>query len=227
MGRLDDRLDVFELAEEVRVLDTTAAVWSVTAWATDSVETWPSWAATVTSLGSRCARNVASTWRYSGWTDSATTTWPNRRVIVERHQHGLGRGRAAVVEAGVRDIQAGQLSHQRLILERRLERALAGLGLVGRVGRVELAAAGQLIDDRRDEVVVAAAAQEADSLVGALVEREGLATLDVSSSSDSAGGIASGRLAAVPRGSCRRAGRATSSPIALSMTRTSSGVFAM
>ena len=57
----------------------------------------------------------------------------------QRHQHSLGRGRTAVVEAGVGNVHAGQLRDQRLILERRLERALTGFGLVGRVGRIELA----------------------------------------------------------------------------------------
>ena len=76
--------------------------------------------------------------------------------------------RAAVVEAGVGDVQSGQLGHQGLVLECRLQRSLAGLGLVRGVGRVELAAAGQLIDDGGDEMVVASSAQEADFLVGPL-----------------------------------------------------------
>ena len=66
-----------------------------------------------------------------------------RPVTVDGHQHGLGHGAAAVVEAGVGDVHAGQLADERLILEERLQAALAGLGLVGRVGRVELAAAGE------------------------------------------------------------------------------------
>ena len=51
------------------------------------------------------------------------------------------------------------------ILEERLKRALAGLGLVRRVGGVELAAAGDGIDHGRDEVVVGPAAEEADGVV--------------------------------------------------------------
>ena len=87
------------------------------------------------------------------------------------HEHGLGDGAAALVEAGVGDVQAGQLADQRLELEERLQAALAGLGLVGRVGGVELAAAGDGIDHGGDEVVVAAAAEEADGVVGRLVAR--------------------------------------------------------
>ena len=87
----------------------------------------------------------------------------------QRHQHRLGRGRAAVVEAGVGDVHAGQLGDQRLVFERRLERPLAGLGLVRGVRRVELAPGGEVVDHRGDEVVVASAAQEADPPVGARV----------------------------------------------------------
>ncbi len=86
-----------------------------------------------------------------------------------RHQHRLGRGAAAVVEAGVRDVEAGEPGDQRLVLEHDLEIALADLGLVGRVGSVEFASAGDLVDHRRHEVVVAAAAEEAD-----LVRRVGV-----------------------------------------------------
>ena len=85
------------------------------------------------------------------------------------HQHGFGRGAAAVVEAGVGDIQAGEPCDQRLILEDDLQVALADFGLVGRVRRVELAAAGELVDDGGNEVVVAAAAEEADFRVCVLV----------------------------------------------------------
>src|SRR5262249_57915635 len=47
----------------------------------------------------------------------------------------------------------------------------AGLGVVRRVGGVELAAAGDRVNDGGDEVVVAAAAEEADRVVGRLVAR--------------------------------------------------------
>ena len=49
-----------------------------------------------------------------------------------------------------------------LVLEHDLQVALADLGLVGRVRRVEFAAAGELIDGGGNEMVVAAAAEETD-----------------------------------------------------------------
>ena len=60
---------------------------------------------------------------------------------------------------------------ERLVLEERLQAALAGLGLIGRVGRVELAAGGDHIDHGGDEVVVAAAAEEAGRRGGRRVLR--------------------------------------------------------
>ena len=111
----------------------------------------------------------------------------------EGHQHRLGDGAAAVVEAGVGDVHAGELADQRLILEERLQAALAGLGLVRRVGGVELAAAGDGIDDGRDEVVVAAAAEEADRVVGRAIAAASAWMCCVSSISVSAGGMSSGR----------------------------------
>src|SRR5205085_7043050 len=51
----------------------------------------------------------------------------------------------------------------------RLQAALTRLGLVGRVGGVELAAAGDGVHHGGDEVVVTAAAQETDRVVGGAV----------------------------------------------------------
>ncbi len=90
----------------------------------------------------------------------------------ERHEHGLGGGRAAVVQAGVRNVQTRELRHQRLIFERRLQRTLAGLRLIGRVGGVKLAAARKVVDGRRDEMIVCAATQKADLLVCSLIQRQ-------------------------------------------------------
>ncbi len=83
---------------------------------------------------------------------------------VHGHDGGLGRGGTAVVETRVRHVHAGQLRDERLVFEQRLQVPLAGLGLVGRVGRIELAPRGDRIDHGRDEVIVAAAAQEAGPL---------------------------------------------------------------
>ncbi len=107
----------------------------------------------------------ASVCRYSGCTLSATSTLLRSGLMLQRHEHALGDGAAAFVEAGVGHIQAGQLADQRLVLEERLQAPLARLGLVGRVGGVEFAARRDGIDHGRDEVIVAAAAEEADRAV--------------------------------------------------------------
>jgi hypothetical protein len=83
-----------------------------------------------------------------------------------REQAGLGGCRRTVVERGVGDVEPGQLADQRLELEDRLQRALAHLGLVRRVGSQELAATGERVDHRRDEVVVRAGAEKAGPALG-------------------------------------------------------------
>ena len=55
------------------------------------------------------------------------------------HVAGVRRHRGAVVPGGVGDVHAGQLADGGLVLEDRLQRALAHLRLVGRVGGQELA----------------------------------------------------------------------------------------
>ena len=76
------------------------------------------------------------------------------------HERRLGgRGAAVVVRRG-HDVHRGQLGEQRLVLVDALERALADLGLVRRVGRVPLAAEQHLVDRRRAPVAVRARAEE-------------------------------------------------------------------
>ena len=77
-----------------------------------------------------------------------------------RQQAGLRGGAGPVVEAGVRDVHAGELADHRLELERRLQGPLADLGLVRRVGGDELGAAGEVRRDGGDGVPVGAGAQE-------------------------------------------------------------------
>ena len=79
-----------------------------------------------------------------------------------RHQHGFGGRRRAVVHARVGDLEAESEAIERLELERRLQRALAHLGLVRRVRRRELAPLDHVIDDRRNEMRVGAGAGEAE-----------------------------------------------------------------
>ncbi len=64
---------------------------------------------------------------------------------------------------------------QRLVLEQGLQVALADFRLIGRVGSDELAPRGDIIDDRRDEMVVASAAEEADAAARRIVLRRQLA----------------------------------------------------
>ena len=73
---------------------------------------------------------------------------------------GVGGDGGAVVAGRVRDVHAGQLTDRRLVLEDRLEHALAHLRLVRRVGGQELAALQDGVDDRGDVVVVDARAEE-------------------------------------------------------------------
>jgi len=70
-----------------------------------------------------------------------------------------GDGRA-VVAGGVRDVHSGQLADCRLVLEDRLQHALAELGLVRGVRGQELAALQHRVDDRRHVVVVHPRAEE-------------------------------------------------------------------
>ncbi len=72
-----------------------------------------------------------------------------------------GHGRA-VVAGCVRDVHPGQLADRRLVLEDRLEHALAHLRLVRRVRGQELAALEHGVDDRGHVVVVDPRAEERD-----------------------------------------------------------------
>ena len=87
------------------------------------------------------------------------------------HEDGLGHRAATVVKTGVGDVHARQLANQRLVFKEGLQAPLAGLGLVGRVGSVVFAASGDGVHDRRDEVIVTAAAEEADRVVCRLIAR--------------------------------------------------------
>ena len=89
---------------------------------------------------------------------------PPGRVL--RHVAGVRGDRRAVVAGRVRDVHPGELADRRLVLEDRLQHALAQLGLVRRVGRQELAALEDGVDDRGDVVVVDPGAEERELCVG-------------------------------------------------------------
>jgi hypothetical protein len=76
------------------------------------------------------------------------------------HEGRLGGRRRAVVVRCRHDVEVDQLGQQRLVLVDALERPLADLGLVRRVGRVPLAAEEQLVDGRWRPVAVDAGAEE-------------------------------------------------------------------
>ncbi len=94
---------------------------------------------------------------------------PAGRVLRDEARVG-GDGRS-VVAGGVRDVHPRQLADRGLVLEDRLQDALAHLGLVRRVGRQQLAALQHGVDDRRNVVVVDPRAEEAD-LVDDVARRE-------------------------------------------------------
>ena len=219
-------VDVFQAAEEVRVLHEHAGRCVVDGRGEVlRRQRRPSGVPTVTSSTPRFARYVASVWRYSGCTLAGDDDLAVAARAADGHQHGFGRGAAAVVQAGVRDIHAGELGDQRLILEHDLQVALAHLGLIGRVRRVELAAAGEGVDDRRDEVVVAAAAEEADLRAGVFVLRRERASCAASAPSRvRAGGMSSGRLKRNSAGTIANSSSIEPAPIAASIAAWSSGV---
>jgi len=77
-----------------------------------------------------------------------------------RHEGGLGDSGRAVVQRGVRDLHPRQLADQGLILEGRLQRPLAHLGLVRRVGCQELGPRRNVPDRRRNVMIVGSRSQE-------------------------------------------------------------------
>ena len=79
---------------------------------------------------------------------------------VERHEDGLGQSGRAVIERCVGHLHAGQLAHHGLVFKNSGQRALAGLGLVRGIGRIEFAPSSQVVHHGRDKVVVTARAQE-------------------------------------------------------------------
>ena len=85
-----------------------------------------------------------------------------RRVL--RDEAGVRGDRRPVVAGRVRDVHPGQLADRGLVLEDRLQDALAHLGLVRRVRGQELAALQDRVDDRGDVVVVDPGAEERELL---------------------------------------------------------------
>jgi hypothetical protein len=79
-------------------------------------------------------------------------------------QHRLRQRRGPVIKRGVRHLHAGELANHGLVLEHRLQGALADFRLVGGVGRVELRPGEQMADDRGNVVPVGPGSQKAADL---------------------------------------------------------------
>ena len=82
------------------------------------------------------------------------------------HQHSFSSCRGELVQRGIGYVHGGELADHGLELVECLQHALRRFSLVGRVSGQELALQGQRIDDRGHEVIINAAAEEADLLVG-------------------------------------------------------------
>ena len=82
------------------------------------------------------------------------------RTESSRHQDSLGERRRAIVHTGVRHIESQQQRRERLELENRLQRPLADLRLIRRVGGRELRAEENLVHHRRSHVCVGAGTKE-------------------------------------------------------------------
>ena len=80
--------------------------------------------------------------------------------VTESDEGGLGEGCGAVVEGGVGQIHPVDFGHYALEFKNRLQGSLARFRLVGRVGRHELASAGQGGYRRGYEMIVETGPQE-------------------------------------------------------------------
>jgi hypothetical protein len=96
------------------------------------------------------------------------------RVDAQRHEHRFGERRRAVVDAGVRHLEAEQDRDVGLELERRLERSLADLRLIRRVRGGELGSARDLLHDGGNEMAIATRALKRCRKGVALSERRHL-----------------------------------------------------
>ena len=164
VGGQGDSLDVFQRAEEVGVLNQHAG---------RLVGDLLGESRQVNAPIGRCDRdqfrvdvgqiglqNLAILGMYRSGRHDATGTSRGGQA----HQHRFGRRAAAVVNAGVRDVHAGQLRNQRLVFKRRLQIALADFWLIRSVRRIKLTPRRDKVDHRGHEMIVAAAAQKANAV---------------------------------------------------------------
>ena len=137
-----------------------------------------------------------------------------RPVACFAMKHASAVDRRPVVARRVRDVHAGQLADRGLVLEDRLQHALAHLRLVRRVGGQELAALHHGVDDRRHVVVVDARRRgttaPAPSRRSAPRARRDAPN---SSCSESAGSRSSARSKRTPAGMSRNSSSIDATPI--------------
>jgi hypothetical protein len=77
------------------------------------------------------------------------------------HEHCFGGRRRAVPHGSVRDFLPGELAHERLELEDRLQRPLRDLRLIRRIGSEKLAPLNNRVGYHRAQVIVDSRAQKA------------------------------------------------------------------
>ena len=87
----------------------------------------------------------------------------------QRHGDGFGQAGGAVVVAGVGGVHAGQGAHHALVFVGRLQRALRYLRLVRRVSRVEFAAQQDVVNHRRNEMMIGASAAKDGEVLPVIV----------------------------------------------------------
>ena len=90
------------------------------------------------------------------------------------HHYRFGAGAGTLVHRGVGSLHARQQRDLGLKLEQHLQRALADLGLVGRVRRKKLAALNQMIDRGRNVVAVGAGTEKERHRTGGDIARRHL-----------------------------------------------------
>jgi hypothetical protein len=84
-------------------------------------------------------------------------------VGTQRHEDGFGQARRTVIHRGVGHVHAGEAGHHGLVFVNGLQGALARLGLVRRVGGVELTTGDQLPHRCRNVMLIGTGTDKTDS----------------------------------------------------------------
>jgi hypothetical protein len=164
LGPVGKRVHVFQLAEEIGLLDHQRGI-ALAGMRRERLGQRAAAARVVVQIGGLHPLGVGGVAHHLGVVRMQCAGDQHApagvlAVGAYRHQQRLAQAAGAVVQGGVGDLHAGQAADHALVFVEHLQRALAGLGLVGRIGRVELAAGGDLPHRRRDMVLVGAGADE-------------------------------------------------------------------